>query len=412
MAPPIQHCDLLSEKKLENAVALAAPAPSIDDRGGLNPAQWEAVSASPQPMLVIAGPGTGKTKTLTHRIAHLLKHPDARASSILALTFSNKAAKEMRHRLAALLRSPAASASTSTPEHGSLQGPWIGTFHAFAAMILRQHHSAAGLSANFTIIEPQDQRALVKRLLSAIGALPAPASSKLTAPTSDDMDTASTGDQEHDSPDVDAFVSAISACKNHRLTASHLTSASGSAASIAGQVGLPSGAVPTLATLLLRYSMALRHGNLVDFDDLLLLAATVLTDCPDVVERTGARFRHVLIDEFQDTNALQYDIARAVALASRPPAHRLHLASAASLIQSDTSSEHCSSSDWCCSLFAVGDPDQAIYSWRHADTARNLASLRSDFPSLKVRVLSLSCLRMVAAYSAVTVCSCIARSTA
>ena len=223
----------------------------------LNPEQRIAVETTEGPLLVLAGAGTGKTRVLTTRIAHILLSHKAYPSEILAVTFTNKAAKEMVHRIAGFIKQP-------------VDGLWLGTFHSISARILRRHAEHAGLSDNFTIIDTDDQIRLLKQLL-----------------TEHNID-------EKKWP-AKTLLSIIQRWKDRGLIPEKVTSAE--------NVGFANG----YALALYRdYQNRLKSLNAVDFGDLLLHCLTLFTKHPDILEQYKRRFRYILVDEYQDTNVSQY----------------------------------------------------------------------------------------------------------
>jgi ATP-dependent DNA helicase UvrD/PcrA len=226
----------------------------------LTPPQREAVEHRDGPLLILAGPGSGKTRVITHRIAHLLEG-GVRASQILALTFTNKAADEMQRRVAEL-----------TPGHRV----WVSTFHRFGARLLRQYAEFVGITPNFTIYDTADQRQTIKRVIEAQG-----------------INTL------HYTPD--RLAEAISAAKNKLITYEQYEPRHGSTL----------GAV--VAEVYPAYQRRLLASSAVDFDDLLLHVAQLVYDHAEIRQELDERFRYVLVDEYQDTNKAQYVILRALA---------------------------------------------------------------------------------------------------
>ncbi|WP_041777913.1 UvrD-helicase domain-containing protein [Beijerinckia indica] len=271
---------------------------------GLNPEQRRAVEALEGPVLVLAGAGTGKTRVLTTRIAHILATGRARAHEILAVTFTNKAAREMKERVAALV-GPVAEGM-----------PWLGTFHAISTKILRRHAELVGLQSTFTILDTDDQIRLLKQVLQAanIDEKRWPARSL--------------------SYQIDAW-------KNRGLDPAHVPP--GEAAAFANGRG---------ADLYAHYQERLKTLNAADFGDLLLESLRLLRDNPDVLRLYQDRFRYMLVDEYQDTNSVQYLWLRLLAQGR----HNV-----------------------CC----VGDDDQSIYGWRGADVD-NILRFETDFPGATI----------------------------
>jgi DNA helicase-2/ATP-dependent DNA helicase PcrA len=269
----------------------------VPDLSTLNPAQRAAVTAPDGPVLVVAGAGSGKTRVLTTRIAHLLDG-GVYPSQILAFTFTNKAAREMKERVAASV--------------GEGNAPfWIGTFHATGARILRTHAEQLGLKRDFAIYDSDDQKRLLKTVLSDL-----------------DVDSKQFG--------ISGCRSAISGWKNQDDDPSR---AAQSATTYVEEV---------YARIYARYQQDLRRCNAVDFDDLILETVHLLEDHAAIRRDYAGKFRHVLVDEFQDTNALQLILIKAL------------------------SSEHGN-------LFAVGDDDQSIYGWRGAEI-ENMLRFEEYFP--------------------------------
>ena len=270
----------------------------------LNDPQRQAVAAPLGRQLVLAGAGSGKTRVLVHRIAWLIQVEHASPYSILSVTFTNKAAAEMRHRIEQLLGiNPA--------------GMWVGTFHGLAHRLLRAHWREAGLSENFQILDSDDQQRLVKRVIRELG-----------------LD-----EQRWPARQAQWF---INGQKDEGLRPQHIQ---------------PGGDL-FLATMLKiyeAYEAACARAGVIDFSELLLRALDLWRDHPGVLEHYQRRFRHILVDEFQDTNAVQYAWLRILAKGGD-------------------------------SLMVVGDDDQSIYAWRGA-RPENLMQLKEDFPSLKVVML-------------------------
>ncbi len=284
-----------------SARAMAAPkAPYLE---GLNPAQRAAVEAPEGPVLVLAGAGTGKTRVLTVRIVHLLATGRARPGEILAVTFTNKAAREMKERVQEMLGR-------------TIEGmPWLGTFHSVCVKILRRHGELAGLKGNFTILDTDDQLRLMKQLIAAANI------------------------DEKRWP-ARALAALIDGWKNRAFTPENLPS---------GEAGAFNGAGPALYAA---YQARLAALNAADFGDLLLHVVTIFQKHPDVLAQYQRRFRHVLVDEYQDTNVAQYLWLRLLAAGHR---------------------------NICC----VGDDDQSVYGWRGAEVG-NILRFEKDFSGARV----------------------------
>ncbi len=238
-----------------SARAMAArPRPYLDE---LNPAQRDAVEALDGPVLMLAGAGTGKTKALTTRIVHLLNTGRARPNEILAVTFTNKAAREMKERVARMLGQP-------------VEGmPWLGTFHAICVKLLRRHAELVGLKSNFTILDTDDQLRLLKQLVSASNIDDKRWPARMLAGIIDNW-------------------------KNRAWTPETVPASEAGAYNNRG------------TELYAQYQVRLRELNAVDFGDLLLLVVTIFQKHPDVLAQYQGWFRYVLVDEYQDTNVAQY----------------------------------------------------------------------------------------------------------
>ena len=267
----------------------------------LNEAQRQAVTAPLAPTLVLAGAGSGKTRVLTHRVAWLVQVEGVSPHGILAVTFTNKAAGEMRARIEAQLGMPSAPL-------------WIGTFHGIAHRLLRMHWREAGLPQGFQILDAEDQQRLVKRIIKGLG-----------------LDEARWVPRE-----VTWF---INAQKDEGLRPKHLK-----------DDGDPTRR--QLIRLYEAYEEACRRNGVVDFAELLLRSHELWRDAPGLVEHYRARFGHVLVDEFQDTNTIQYSWMKSLVGATSIP-------------------------------FVVGDDDQSIYRWRGA-RVENLQQFKRDFPGVQV----------------------------
>jgi DNA helicase-2/ATP-dependent DNA helicase PcrA len=295
--------------------------PLTDPLAGLNPAQRQAVTAPVGPVLVLAGPGSGKTRVLTHRIAHLIREIGVRPSEIAAVTFTNKAAREMASRVAALLGGGAT-------RQGRVN---LGTFHALCARMLRREGDRIPVGRNFVIFDDDDQLSLVRQAVKDLNLDP----------------------RQYSPGKIHA---AISAAKNELIEAAHY-----SASSYFGEI------VRRAYDL---YDRALIANRALDFDDLLLWTVRLLRDQPDVRARYRETFRHILVDEFQDTNTAQYSLLRLLAPAQSVPAAsgENHAGSGEAPAENPRD------------LFVVGDADQSIYRWRGADY-RNVHRFQEDYPS-------------------------------
>ena len=277
---------------------------------GLNPAQREAVEHRGSPLLIVAGAGSGKTRVLTRRIAHLLRAREALPGEILAITFTNKAAAEMRERV------------------GELVGPvarsmWVSTFHSACVRILRRDAQAAGLKSTFTIYDSADSLRLITTIAKDL-----------------ELDTKKHAPR--------ALASRISSLKNELIDPIDFADEAESAKNPFER---------TLARIYTNYTERLRQANAVDFDDLIALTVTLLRENPAIREGYRRRFRHLLVDEYQDTNTAQYQLVR-------------------ELVGEDPRAD----------LTVVGDSDQSIYAFRGA-TIRNIIEFEKDFPSARTIVL-------------------------
>ena len=237
--------------------ARAMPATAVDYLNDLNPAQREAVERLDGPVLMLAGAGTGKTKALTARITHLLRTHRVRENEILAVTFTNKAAREMKVRVGRMLGRPAEGM------------PWLGTFHAICVKLLRRHAELVGLKSNFTILDTDDQKRLLKQLTQAANIDDKRWPARMLAGIIDDW-------------------------KNRALTPDKVPAADAGAYNHKG------------IELYTQYQTRLRELNAVDFGDLLLHMVTIFQTHPDVLEQYQRWFRYILVDEYQDTNVAQY----------------------------------------------------------------------------------------------------------
>ena len=273
---------------------------------GLNPPQREAVQCVDGPLLIVAGPGSGKTRVITHRIAYLNRRVGISPGRIAAVTFTNRAAREMRNRLGALLGDGA----------GRLTA---GTFHALCAMILRRDGEAVGVPSDYVIMDDEDQMSLVKQAMEQTSVDP-----KRFPPRS--------------------ILSAIGKAKSQLLGPDALAAQAGDYYD------------EIVHRVFAAYQAALVRSRAVDFDDLLGKTVDLFRRDQAVLGKWQERFVHFMVDEFQDTNTAQYELARQIA-----GRHR--------------------------NLAVVGDPDQSIYSWRNADI-RNILSFQSDYPDARLVRLS------------------------
>jgi superfamily I DNA/RNA helicase len=274
------------------------------DLNTLNPQQRQAAETIRGPVLILAGAGTGKTRVITFRIAHMIRQGIA-PGHILAVTFTNKAAREMRERVRKFLP------RKRQDDEGKANTPTISTFHSLCARILREHIERLGYKRNFVIYDESEQLGAVKKILSQISA-------------------------KGENTDPRAILSLISRFKN---------------ASNKGAFGDPS-ARAMAEHVLRRYESALHACNAIDFDDLLLLALKLFQEHPPVLAACRERFRYVMVDEYQDTNAAQFQLVQSLC-----EQHR--------------------------NLCVVGDDDQSIYGWRGAEIS-NLLDLEQHFGEVKV----------------------------
>lgn len=274
---------------------------------GLNPEQRRAASTIEGPVLVLAGAGTGKTRVITYRIAYMLAK-GIPPEQILGMTFTNKAAAEMKERLAELCGAEAASKVT------------LGTFHAFAGRLLRKEIGVFGFLSNFTIADDSDQKSIIKQAAAACGL------------TRDDAPI----------PEAAAY---ISRCKNQMISPEEALAAP----------ERPGDEI--FAQIYTKYQNQLLLQNMLDFDDLLFYTHRLLRDYPEVRERCNARYRYLLVDEYQDTNRVQFEMVRLLAGESE-------------------------------NLCVVGDDDQSIYGWRGAD-AGNILKFTDHFPRAREQEIKL-----------------------
>jgi DNA helicase II / ATP-dependent DNA helicase PcrA len=302
---------------------------------GLNPEQREAVVYRGNALLIVAGAGSGKTRVLTHRIASLLRNREAWPSQILAITFTNKAAGEMRERVAQLVGESARSM-------------WISTFHSACVRILRREADQFGFTRNFTIYDSGDTRALIKRLV-----------------------------KEHE---ADAFGHSP-ASVHSRI--SKLKNELADAESYARSANLNDPAERVFVEVFADYQRALQRANAFDFDDLIGQTVYLFRAFPKIADTYRRRFRHVLVDEYQDTNHAQYalihELTRPVGSGGAGTPH----GDAGMMIFDAPSSNP---EEDAASLTVVGDSDQSIYAFRGADI-RNISEFERDFPGAKVVLL-------------------------
>ena len=277
------------------------PAKPLVDIDSLNSAQREAVLTTEGPLLVLAGAGSGKTRVLTFRIAHMLGDLGVKPWQILAITFTNKAAAEMRERLAALIPS-------------GTRGMWVCTFHAMCVRMLREDADLLGYTGQFTIYDDDDSKRMVRDIMQALGI-------------------------EQKQFPINMIRSKISSAKN---------------AMIGPEDMLKSADSPNdkkAAQVYLELERRLRAANAMDFDDLLVRTLELLRTRPEVLDKYQERFRYISVDEYQDTNHVQYEIANLLAAKYQ-------------------------------NLMVVGDDDQSIYSWRGADIT-NILDFEQDFKNCK-----------------------------
>ena len=310
------------------------PAPDLESRllEGLNPQQREAVVYRGEALLIVAGAGSGKTSVLTRRIAHLIETRDAWPSQILAITFTNKAAAEMRDRVEALIGQAA-------------EGMWISTFHSACVRILRREAESFGYTRSFTIYDSADSRALLKRIIK-------------------DLDADTYGFT------VSKVAGRISKAKNELQDVE----------SYSRDANFADPAEAVFVEIFRRYASELTRANAFDFDDLIAQTVYLFRAFPRVAALYQRRFRHILVDEYQDTNHAQYSLIREL---TRPPSPE-NLAGAVGFdgLPLKEYNKPLGPS----SLTVVGDSDQSIYAFRGADI-RNIVEFERDFPRSKVVLL-------------------------
>ena len=273
---------------------------------GLNEAQATAVEVAKGPLLILAGAGSGKTKTLTHRIAYLIANEAIWPNQILAVTFTNKAAKEMRERLGKLLDQDSSRRDFM---------PWMGTFHGICVRLLRMDGHVIGISRNFVIYDEDDRQSLIKQAMKQLGLV----------------------DREMKPSQISSL---ISNAKNHMIDPDEFEASTGYPYQ------------KNVAKIYRTYEEMRRKAGALDFDDLLLDTVRLLRDAPDIRQKWRTNFKHILIDEYQDTNSAQYQIVKL-------------------LINDDKN------------ICVVGDDWQSIYSWRGADFT-NILNFERDFPGAVV----------------------------
>ncbi|CAM3733487.1 UvrD-helicase domain-containing protein [Isoptericola cucumis] len=303
---------------------------------GLNPQQRAAVVHHGSPLLIVAGAGSGKTRVLTHRIAHLLATGRARAGEILAITFTNKAAAEMRERVVSLVG----------PAGGRM---WVSTFHSACVRILRKEHKTLGLRSSFSIYDAADSQRLVSLVVREL-------------------------DLDPKKYPARGLAHKISDLKNELIDPDTYAQSSGADATEEGwrerAARAGSGSLPTqgpafdtvLADVYRRYQARLAQANALDFDDIIMTTVNLLQAFPNVAEHYRRRFRHILVDEYQDTNHAQYVLVRELAGASTDEP----VDDAAGVLDP-------------AELTVVGDADQSIYAFRGA-TIRNIVEFEADYP--------------------------------
>ena len=300
-APAAPEPELVPLDIYDAPASAPKPAKPLVDIDSLNPAQREAVLTTEGPLLVLAGAGSGKTRVLTFRIAHMLGDLGVKPWQVLAITFTNKAAAEMRERLAALIPS-------------GTRGMWVCTFHAMCVRMLREDADLLGYTGQFTIYDDDDSKRMVRDIMQALGI-------------------------EQKQFPINMIRSKISSAKN---------------AMIGPEDMLKSADSPNdkkAAQVYLELERRLRAANAMDFDDLLVRTLELLRTRPEVLDKYQERFRYISVDEYQDTNHVQYEIANLLAAKYQ-------------------------------NLMVVGDDDQSIYSWRGADIT-NILDFEKDFKDCK-----------------------------
>ena len=280
-----------------------SPQPMLELKHQLNPQQYTAVVTTEGPILILAGAGSGKTRVITFRVAHLIENLRVRPEQILAVTFTNKAADQMKDRVLSLLR-------THRAGH-----PWISTFHSFCVRVLRRNIECIGYQRDFSIYDESDQLTLVKNVLKEVDV-----------------------DEQQLTPRL--VLSRISNAKNHGL----------SPETVYQQAYDPK--TERIAVAYALYEKRLKRANALDFDDLLLKTVIVLDSHLPALESLNHQFHYLMVDEYQDTNRIQYQLIRLLTRQRQ-------------------------------NLCVVGDEDQSIYSWRGADI-QNILSFENDYPQAQL----------------------------
>lgn len=298
---------------------ILSPPPASDANNailaGLNEAQRQAVESTEGPLLILAGAGTGKTRVLTTRFAWIVEQNKAAPWQILSVTFTNKAAREMRERISRILDRP-------------VEGLWLGTFHALCVRMLRRHAALMGLEGNFTVLDTDDQLRLLKQIIA-------------DSPTDIKIDTKRTPPAQ--------LLNIFQTWKDRAVLPENVSSTLENDAIKDMKHGV-------LRQIYTRYQDRLRALNASDFGDLMLHMVTIFRTHPEVLAEYQKRFRYIMVDEYQDTNTIQYLWLRL--LSGRSDGSPANLA-------------------------CVGDDDQSIYSWRGADV-RNILQFGQDFPGARI----------------------------